>query len=616
MAKGPFAGTGDQASEIAPAQLGQGGAPSQGAAIASGVEKLANIIVPAVRENRTKELQDEVTEEAADVKKFLKLARNPELLTSEFGVDAIENPSVRQALDDFVRIRDSREQGILPGRFALERLEVIMNDAIADAPAFAKEIRMAMVAATGQDPSKTLWNKILAEPKAGEKSDFEKGQSKVFQKMAELNMSFEEVQAGGRYRFKNQMRKDQYEIDKRNDVVQIEDIASQAVFAAGESYGDLLEALQREKTATGGISPDFSANFLTQMKLEQIKVRTRLTKGLNGRLDAQAIENAMAPLVQWEKDLTFIVENNLMETLIANRVALKQQIITGTLMNNADDATALTIGGKEGFLAFKKFLNEKDNPTMARLQQQLFSDAANAASLRGAMGDSAQGGNIVGANRQFGMPSNDMLVNQYANINDGNFAQLNGQQKTARRMAANFIMRTPKASPAAVQGAVATLQGDYGWRAIQNRDVVATAMEHPIVAQRVVALQTNQTGALAMAYTTEIENLQGFNANNLRIVDGQLVYKDGDFIQGRDASEADQEVPAFVARFNRAVDTSSMYARVGILNETKFTTPEAYLRTIQTAVKKQQSEETPKPKDTGIPEFVRDDDGNIVLKRG
>ena len=615
MAKGPFASSGNQAGDIAGSQL-QGGAPSTGATVASGVEKLAKIIIPAVRENRTNELQEEVTQQASEVRDFLKLARNPELLTSEFGVEAVENPSVRQALADFVKVRNSREQGILPGRFALERLEVIMNDAIADAPAFSKEIRMAMVAATGQDPAKTLFGKLLQEPKAAELSDFEKGQAKVRQKMGELDMSFEEIQAGGRYKFQNQMRKDQYEIDKRNDVVQIEDIASQAVFAAGESYGELLESLQREKVRSGGIGPDFGANFLTQLKLEQIKVRQRLTKGLNGRLDAQAVEDAMGPLLQWEKDLTFIVENNLMETLIANRVALKQQMITGTLMNNADDATALTIGGKEGFLAFKKFLNEKDNPTMARLQQQLFDDAANAASLRKAMGSSANGGNIVGANRQFGMPSNDMLVHQYANINDGQFEQLNAQEKTARRMAANFVMRTPTASVEAIQGAVQTLQGDYGWRAIQNRDVVATAMKHPIVAQRVVSLQTNQTAALAMAYTTELENLQGFNAKNLEIVGGQLVYKKGEQLRAQDKSEADFEVPAFVARFNRAVTTSNMYSRVGVLSADKYTTPEAYLKTIQTAVKKQQQEETPVVKDTGIREFVRDDDGNIVLKRG
>lgn len=610
MAKGPFASSGNQASEIEGVRQVGGAASVDDTA--GTIAALANIIVPAVRENRTKELKDEVTQHTADVKSFLKLARNPELLTSDFGVDAVENPAVRQALADFVKVRDSRDQGILPSQFALERLEVIQNDAIANAPEFEQEIRMAMTAATGQDPAKTLFAQLLRPQAAAGKTDAEKAESRLQIQMIELGLTREEIVAGGRIKFNNQMRKDQFEINKRNNVVEIQDIASESVKRAGESYGALLEILQREKEATGGIHPDTGANFLTQVRLEKIKVRAAIMKGLNGRLDAKAIEDAMGPLDKWEADLTYIVENNLTETLIANRVALKQQMIIGSIMNNADDAAALTIGGKEGFLAMKKFLNENDNPTMARLQQALFDDAANAASLRTAAKGGASG-SVVSPNRSFGMPSNAMLMNQYANISDGRFDELSAQQKTARRMASNVILRTPKADPQAIAGAIDTLRDGYGWKAIQHRDVVATAMAHPAVAKRVIALQTFETGALAFEYETELSKYNGFVPNHLKIIDGQLVYDEGKHTASRDKSEAALNVPGFVARFNRALAVSKQYSRVGILPDSKYTNPEAYLETIRTAVKKQQKEGKPVVKPKVNRTFVRDADGNIVL---
>jgi len=58
------------------------------------------------------------------VKEFLKLARTPSLLLSEFGSEAIENPAVRQAINDFIAVRDASDQGKLPQQFALERLEM------------------------------------------------------------------------------------------------------------------------------------------------------------------------------------------------------------------------------------------------------------------------------------------------------------------------------------------------------------------------------------------------------------------------------------------------------------------------------------------------------------
>jgi len=262
------------------------------------------------------------------------------------------------------------------------------------------------------------------------------------------------------------------------------------------------------------------------------------------------------------------------------------------------------------YAELEKLFSMDDNKMMQNLSKSLF-PAQQQAGAVAETGSKAFNGQNRGT--AFGLPTKPMIVEQFTKMGDEDMDLLTAKERTARRMAANLTFRTPGVKGAAMEQAVSVLDDDYGWRAIQHVKVVAAAKQHPVLARRVNSLVANQIGALAIEYSGTLTSLQGFNANNLSMVGNTLVYKSS-AILGQDKTQADQEVPAFVARFNRTIDVAQRYSRVGVLDATKFTTSQEFLNTVQTAVKQQQ-EEVVQPKSTGT-EYVRDADGNIVLKRG
>lgn len=608
MAKGPFASSGNQAAEIQAAP--QFGGASQSSAIAEGVSKIANVVIPVVRENKINEVKDDINQQTSSVRDFLKLARNPELLTSEFGVDAVENPAVRQALSDFVDIREQSEQGILPSKFALERLEVIQNDAIAQAPEFAQEIRMAMVAATGQDPAKTLFAQLLRPPSAAEKTPEQKADEAIRFEARKNGVPVEAVIAAGRAEMENGFAQDSFQIKKRNGVEQLQDISASANLHASTLHGRILQAVNLAVNSPEGLTSDFATQLKTQIRLDTMSAEQAVVSGLSGKYSDKDLTDSLGSLFRWRDNMFAIIDDNQLGALVANKTAMMQTLITGEFMKSPSSAAALTIGGPQMYAELEKLFAMKDNKQMQSLSKSLFpaqQQAADAANIGGRAFAPQNRGTT------FGMPSKLQVIDQFTQMGDGNLDNLNAKDKTARRIAANLTLRTPGVKGPAMENAVADLDDDFGWRAIQNTKVVASAKAHPVLARRVNVLVGNQIAALAFEYTNSLTGLTGFNADNLEMQGNTLVYTPT-FKQGAEATDADRAVPAFVQRFNVAASVAQRYSRVGVLDATKFTTSDAFFNTIKTATEQQQKEVL-KPKPSGT-EFVRDSNGNIVLKRG
>lgn len=589
---------------IAPVQL-RGTKQVAGSEVAETLNVLASQLLPAIRGEHIENLQQEVKLEAANVKKFLKLVRNPELLTSAFGVDAIENPVVRQTLRSFAEVREATKQGILPGQFALERLEVIQNNAIRDAPEFEKEIRQAMIAATGQDPSKTIFAQLLKEPPL---TASQKTEAKIQEQMTLAGASREAVIAAGRATFLRQFQSDQFEINKLSGLVTLSSLSQEATATAGGIYGEMLVAIQQENVRVGGLTPLFASQVLTGVRMQVVRARAKLSAGLKGQFaDPADLAAALAPLEKFQQDMEFIVKNNLLETLISDTNSLNRAVITGEFMKNADDAAAITLGGGKLYLEFKKFFNEKNRPELAALQQKLFTRAESAAAIK----------NVTRGAQLFPLPNEPGVMNQFIRMNDDDFSTLTPQEKNDRRLAANIVLRTPEASPEARAGANKTLLKDhtYAWRAYSNEKVIASALVNEDMAKVFVSLQTNQTAGLAREYTDIVTNLNGFNSNRFSIVEGALVYKLSATL-AKNKTAADREVPLFVDRFNQANSISRRYAEVGLLSEIKYGGVEKYFNTIQTAVARTQAPtDVPlvEPPSATI-EVIFDTDGNLIFK--
>ena len=156
---GPFSSTGNQAQDIERVQL-QGGFDAD-AGIAGVAAAVLGEALPRITEAHANDIQQDITNRTESIKEALLAAQNPALAQSLFKEEALANPVTKEAFRQFNLIQNAAGEGKLPKAYALERLEAIQDEAIANNPAFEKEIRAAMIQATGVDPNKQVFANLL-----------------------------------------------------------------------------------------------------------------------------------------------------------------------------------------------------------------------------------------------------------------------------------------------------------------------------------------------------------------------------------------------------------------------------------------------------------------------
>lgn len=537
---GPFSSTGVQ--DIPDVQLSGGFTPSDG--IAGAVNAGLQVALPQIRENRIQNLKEDVSGQTKDIETFLKLARTPSLLKSEFGVEAIENPAVRSAFAEFVKVRDASDQGKLPQQFALERLAVIQNTAISNAPEFEREIRAAMQQATGQDPQKTIFNQLLST-QTQELSPEQKGLNQLRKDAAENGLSVEQQQEVNHSVAISTLEKNKLDRKKAQGTYSLLDASSETNNRAGSIMLDTMAAIRQELQRSGSLSPEFSAQIGIQSKTNIATAIAQITAGAKN-VDGTQIANAIAPLEKLQEQIDGMLEDGSMQALVSSNNTLNKSILEEGIMQMPEFAAAWTFGGPRGFVDMLKFMEKAPDASSQALLGQLSPSAKTAFTLR----------NLTA----------DTIAREYGRLGTG-IQPVTDVEKNARVVAASIAMGTSgleEEKQIVALNEMRAIDEELAWASFGSRKVLTATTQSKSLQSALINMQATQTAGLATEYL-ELSVTPGVDIARFEFLGSRLSYKrDTAELKGVNA-ENTAEATAFAARFNRANNISASHMKAGTL---------------------------------------------------
>ncbi len=587
MAVGPFKSA-PPLQDIAPAAQRGGFARAPG--IVDATKAVADALVPSIRDAHIKGLQEDVLGQTKTVKEFLKLARTPSLLLSEFGTEAIENPAVRQAIADFVKIRDATEQGKLPQQFALERLEMIQNQAIVAAPEFEKEIRQAMIQATGQDPTKTLFAQLLSTTRKA-LTPQQKAFNAVTQDAAENGITFDQQMELNNKSAQRDLQSALFETRAAQGKLRAFDIIPEVNRQAGKGMLNVIGLMRKElvRNPLDALNPKFVQFLKRETGVILASSKATMIAQLQD-LDATAVANATQPLDDLAETLNLMIDDGSMLALVRDENALKTLIIEGEILNIPALAAAYIAGGKPGFVQILKY----NQLAKTELAKETLADLDP----------------TFAATRTLQVTTGE-VVKDFPNVFRGP-SPLTVKEKNIRTVSSAVALQADltEEQRTLAQERAFEVDPEKSFITMGNAEVVARNKKSTVGKAHVIAVQESQSGLLAAEYF-QISNTPGFDATRFKFVNDKLTFEARpEEIKGVGAGINDL-ARQFIGRFNRANDISAINHRAGILPAKSWSSTQMYWKAI---IKPIPPEEKPPASQEIELEVIFDSEGNLIFK--
>jgi len=583
-----------QLPDIAPAR--QIGGVKRGPGPVDAVKAVSGILVPAIREQHIQGLKEDVLGQTKTVKEFLKLARTPSLLLTEFGTEAIENPAVRAAINDFVAVRDATDQGKLPQQFALERLETIQNNAIRDAPEFEKEIRQAMIQATGQDPAKTLFAQFLSTTKTA-LTPQQKAANNIAQQAAEHSFTFEQQLEQSHNIALSEGEQAKFKLLAAQGKITAFGISDQINRIAGTAMLRVLSLARKELKRNGKLSQDFVRFLKVEAGTIQAAAQLDAVSQLKN-LDPTAVSNATAPIREIAKNVSAMLDDGAMLGFLQDEVAVQKLVIENKVLDIPGIGTAYGIAGPQGFAQMLKGLKFIAG-SVARKKTLLDLDPQTAALF---------------ALTDIPIPK---MVNVIPNLYRGIVPINKTEQGAFLLMGGNQLkgVLTESERQTIMEG-MDTLSPSILWTSLGNPEIVARNRESKTGIAKVIEAQERQSALLADEFLL-IARTPGFDLKRFTFVNDTLtVERDPEEQAGVGDVEAVNLARQFAGRFNRANNISAINHRAQILPKNSWSSTEMYWNAItnpESPQNKERVEQAPPTPKVDL-EVIFDADGNLIFK--
>ncbi len=588
MAQAPFATSGNVA-DIAPVQLRGGFTPNAG--LAEAVVNVANTIIPVIRQNLEDDITEDVTGRTKAVGLALKAIRFPSIQESIFSEEALANPNVAMALEEFTLIQDAAKQGRLPATFALERLELIQNNAIRNAPEFEQEIRGALRDATGLDPQKALFGKLLSETvtKTAEQKAFEQ----LDIESIKLGVTRDQLIGMNQAAALNRIEQDSFDLSAKQGTYTIRTLGSEVINRGAALVTDVMADVQRMNTSGIPISVEDKQALISKVNAAfgaSTSAILAKTAGLN--VSGTAVSAELAPLNTLRDNVVKMIEDDTLQNVMSQH---NQTIIASTqnsLLNNPDYVTAYAIGGSRGFLDLVKFMGKSSTAEGKALTAALSGDARIAFDLQN-------------------------LPKQYSKI--GSSDQLETvKEKQDRVIAAGVAMGTSDIDEnfqiAALEDIKKYGGEELAWSSFgSNQVLTATAKSNKLKAA-FINMQATTTAGLSQELV-ELASDPNVQLERLVLTDAGLTVTPRSQAErvglAQTAAASDASMATYARRFNRANGISAKYNGAGILPSARYQGSDMYWNTVREAATDivQPREDAP----VEVIKFVRGADGTIVL---
>ena len=593
---GPFSSTGNQAQDIERVQLKGGFSPDAG--VAGVAAAIIGEAIPLITEAHAKDIREDITSQTESVKQALLAAQNPALRGSEFTEEALQNPITKEAFKQFNLIQDAASSGKLPKQYALERLEEIQDTAIANNPGFEKEIRAAMVQATGVDPNKATFQQMLNKS-AADLSPEAKAERKTRELAAFHGITYEEQLHFNNVGARNQAQQAQLNLHKADGTYNLLQATEEVNLTSGNTMIGIMGQVQAA-TKNGTMTPEMMVSFVQQADAEIVTALSVIGSASSNVTGAQ-LTQAVAPLQIMRTAIAGMAEDGSLVSMTKDNVLMKKLMLEDNLMNMPSFAAAWTFGGPQGFQAILDYMalapTQASEEVIAAMSPKV-RDAYNLRTL-----------------------SAGTVAKWYGNIGSGTKPETK-EEKNAMRVAAALAMSTDGLSEDQKSSAMTELR-DLGegheWSAFQSKKVASATKNSIVMTAAFLNLQEEVSTGLG----EEFAQLQAMGKDkHISLQGNKLVFNFAHSVAGKTegtvpgVTDTSAEL-AFIARFNRANDISSLHSSHGTLPPTRYTTTANYWDNIQTnfAVKAAAKSGQPVQKPAAQPvviKYGRDSNGKSV----
>lgn len=555
----PFQTSGN-VGDIAGAQVRGGTTPVT--AVSDAVASVVKSVVPHIIQAREDDITEGVNNKIQAVSEALKATRFPSLQKSMFSEEALANPNVSAALKEFTLIQDAAVNGVLPSRYALERLEIIQNNAIRLSPEFEAEIRGAMIDATGQDPTKTLFNQLIS-PASKKQTAQQKLDERLFLQAGEIGRTVPEVVAMNFVKAQNEIQLQGFELSAKQGAYTVNTAGAELVNRGNDIITNVMNQMMKANVAGIPISVEMENELIALVKggfgNASATVQAHM-QGLN--VTGSQITAILAPAkVQLENTIAMIKDGALAKVLDQHSDVVVADA-THTWLNNEEYGNIFAVMKGPGLFEFMKFKTQY---------------AGKAEKLLKVI--NAEAGSLFEA---------DQIMKQASKVGDG--ADLSGIVKQARVVAAVAGMGNVGAGEEYQMKSTADVVKYNGpelaWTSFNNRGMTNAVHESTRLKAAFLNMQVATTEALGQELLTLASNPDvDFDLLKLNEA-GELTYtvptsQANTRGQSGTASVATANVLAYVKRYNRANLISATYSGAGILPPTRYTNSTSYWNSVR-----------------------------------
>jgi len=591
MAQAPFQTSGNVA-DIAPVQLRGGFTPDTG--VADAIVNIANTVIPVIRQNLEDDITEDVTGRTKAVGLALKAIRFPSIQESIFSEEALANPNVAMALEEFTLIQDAAKQGRLPSNFALERLELIQNNAIRNAPEFESEIRGALRDATGVDPQKALFGRLLSETTT--KTAEQKSMERLTIDAGQLGITTDQMVSINQAAAVNSIEQQKFDLAAKQGTYTIRTLGSEVINRGGALITDIMADVQRMNVSGIPIGVDEKLALIAKVNAAFGATNSAIlakTAGLS--VSGTAISAELAPLNTLRDNAIKMIEDGTLQSVMSQHNATIIASTQNSLLNNPDYVAAYAIGGSRGFLDLVKFMSKSSTAEGKALTAALSGDARIAFDLQN-------------------------LPKQYAKI--GSADQLETvKEKQDRVIAAGVAMGTTDIDEnfqiAALEDIKKYGGEELAWSSFgSNQVLTATAKSNKLKAAFINMQATTTAGLseelvqLATDPNVQMQRLV-LTESGLTVTPRPVAERVG---LAATSAAADASMKTYARRFNRANGISAKYNGAGILPSARYQGSEMYWNTVREAATK--IVQPREAKDVKVRTVIRGADGKLTFDGG
>lgn len=552
MATGPFQVNPNSAREIAPVQL-RGGfdtlvpAENNVGAVADLVTQVATVATQVNKDAA----KDKLRSELGAVTKALQASKFPDapegdLVTQE----ALANPINKGAVKEMQRIVNAGLQGKLPQYAVVERVNVILNDAVAAAPEWREELNGVAREMLGFSPQAELMNQLLAAPRAG--SGGKTAIEKLQEEADALGIPFETLRSLKVQELQVTAERANLALSKDRGEYGAAEAARESYLAAGDVTKEALGFIQQRIKAGQPINPDEFKSVLTTAREN---LRQNMLQGLGPGASVTTINAMMDQLDQVTNGLMGMADNQDALALLTKHNKTFIAMTEKQVYDIQGLGQVLAIAGPGGVDAVLSALDRySSNPKALQMfskSGQPGSGALNLATMFKGMTDSItrmNGGLESTTDEQKKM---DLVTGQALLQQQG----LTGEKATP---VLSWLRKAGKSSDG----------GDYG--------TIKTLSDGKVVSQ--LSRVKEAQGELINIYNSELARLtqeydslaaKGYIPNGGVTVDGASVAT-APFVNQRDDNGASATYNAWVNKMNNLTNFASKYSSTGVFPQTVY----------------------------------------------